>query len=712
MRFSSLLFATSMLLFGALALLPKSARAEITGQVIIARNGQPEAIIVLPDVVGRTLDKTTQIMLTQAGMELADFLKRMTGAPFKVVRCAELGEVKIDGERVTSAKVPASSYILVGESDLTRQLKMTPQLQDGAMYIKSAGNVVALLGPADGTAFTGGAVYAVHHLLESLGVRYLWPGQLGLVLPKLRDIAVPYGTLTHTPLIRQRSMRMILSSSRSLEGAKDLGLDGDYQKVLISAGALEASYTVRGLGGWTEWQNLGGNAGITGGHAFFDTWTKYGKDHPGWFALQPDGTRQQHTADRACLCLSNSELIRQIADDINAQADANPALLSVPLGLNDGGTDAFCMCKVNALGEPGCITYDPPQGKKIHLWGWDKDYVSLTDRYMVFANRVAEKVAAKHPNLLLVVDAYSLYSNPPVVTKLHPNLVVRYVPSTMDDWEAWSSKASKIFWRPNTLSAPWREAALKLNSDWAKDLQFAAHHSTIATDFDAILNNWATEGLNYYLLARLNWDPDASVDDMVNDYCEKGFGVGAKEIREYFNKADSLTRERQALMLKLSLGDPANVAVHVRLDSLAALFTPKLKDELSGLLDAAGAKIAGHGPDDEAIRQRIAFLRIGLDWTDLQARSYRMLISFKRGQPVDLAAAGALLEKRRKIMREIFQNSPLAVNVAYVNYADRGYWEPLQKAVRDAAAVKPVGNGDKTMIDADEEGRPIVVPKT
>jgi hypothetical protein len=39
---------------------------------------------------------------------------------------------------------------------------------------------------------------------------------------------------------------------------------------------------------------------MSGGNAFGHLWVKYAKDHPDWFALQPDGTRDQsRDPDRA-----------------------------------------------------------------------------------------------------------------------------------------------------------------------------------------------------------------------------------------------------------------------------------------------------------------------------------------------------------------------------------------------------------------------------
>lgn len=700
-----------VLISGMTALSPIAWAQQTSNKVTLAAAGQPTAVIVLPDPVRDNPDQATPPMVEQAGKVLAEFLKRMTGASFQTVHCADLGEVRIDGDELTSTKIPAQSYILLGESDLTRRLKIPPTPEPGGTYTRAAGNVLTFQGAVDGTPLTGGVRYAVNQFLEDQGVCYLWPGELGLVVPSHRDLSVPYGVHRFTPPIKQRGIRVVLGSSRALEGARDLGIEADYQQKLIDAGALKVPFVTRGIGGWMEWQNTCGDAGIRGGHSLGDLWDRFGKTHPGWFALQPDGTRNQHNSDRAQLCLSNTELIQQVADDLIAKADKDPHALSLPLSLNDGGADAFCMCKVNALGEPGCVTYDPAHGRKIdNMWGWNIPYVSLTDRYMTFCNRVAEKVAVKYPHLLLVVDAYSLYASPPVQTTLHPNLVVRYVPSNMDDWDAWSGKASKIYWRPNGLGSGFRFGELKFNRDFGRDLSYAAHHSTIATDFDSLFNNWATEGLNYYVIAKLSWNPDLKIDDILDEYCRDGFGPANSSIRQYFKRVDEIGTRMYPRVAALAAGDPAKIAVSARADAIPEFWTPAVFAELHSLLQQADRQAAGDAPENQLIRRRIDFLRIGLDWTQMQSRAYSVLIAYNRKQPVDLIAAGQLLAERKVMMHRIFEQSPLAVNVANLNFGDRGYWQNFQKAVATATGTSKSKDG-ATTVDADENGRPIIVPQ-
>ena len=48
---------------------------------------------------------------------------------------------------------------------------------------------------------------------------------------------------------------------------------------------------------------------------------------------------------------------------------------------------------------------------------------SYTDRLCVFANRIAQQVHAKNPDIVFGMLAYANYIRPPVREKLHPSIV-------------------------------------------------------------------------------------------------------------------------------------------------------------------------------------------------------------------------------------------------------------------------------------------------
>ena len=56
-------------------------------------------------------------------------------------------------------------------------------------------------------------------------------------------------------------------------------------------------------------------------------------------------------------------------------------------------------------------------------------------------------------------------------------------------------------------------------------------------------DGYAINGLNYYLLARLLWNPSADVRALQADYIEKGFGRGAPAVARYFERLENRWRE-------------------------------------------------------------------------------------------------------------------------------------------------------------------------
>jgi len=626
------------------------AAAELT----LVADGQPKALIVLP-----SKDVASSIEPAAARI-LADHLFQMSGARLPIAREDELGEMKVEGGHLVpeSGKVGESveAFVLVGEGDVAKRLAVTSQgIGPGGMLMKTDGNVLALMGPRS-PSDPFGTRHAVISFLEHLGCRYLWPGELGKVVPKQATVAVGALDVRYTPKIGQRHIRFQSLSSRAEVGLDRLQLTKEqWTEARKKAMATESEIS------WGNWHRLGGRLGIHGGHSgagLKGGWEKHGKEHPEWFALQPDGTRDQSKAGgRFRLCMSNRGLIAYVAESIIEQVKENPNVVSVSLSPNDGGYSSFCMCE-------GCKELDPPEASKIRMLLFDKvgeskrkeiEYVSLTDRMVSYWNGVAERVTKVHPDVLFVVDAYSCYSRPPVRQKLHPNLVVRYVPSTADGWEGWQKAGAKrIFWRPNILLANRRNGLPHVMIQRLADtMTFMADNGTLATDFDSIIHNWAVHGVNYYAAARLNWNPYLTAREILDDYCRAGFANGAEAVKHYFLKIQEIAADDEKT------------------------YTPKVIRQLRWLLNEA-EQAAG---DDETVRSRIAFLRIGLNFTELQMAINRMVEQAKVRDPaLDSNRASQLLALNYFMLRDIVRNDHLAVNAIYLMWGNGDYaaWSPIK----------------------------------
>jgi len=627
---------------------------------MLTEDGEPKAVIVLSESVHAT-DLVCKTLIAH--------VKQMSGATLPTITEKELGGARIQDGLVVpiSNKTTQGNFILLGEGVLTKQLGLTVDgIGAGGIVLKSNANSVAILWPSGEvtTKHREPNPSAVFNFLEALGCRSLWPGELGKVVPHKPTITVGNLNVRFTPPIGQRVIRFAAPDARNAtQGLASLGFTvDDYRKAKDAASNVESEST------WNAWNGLGGNIGIVGGAAgcgLRGGWAEHGKAHPEWFALQADGTREQSNAkERWRLCVSNPGLIEHVANDIMARLKGK-AQTAISLCPNDGGYSSFCQCAE-------CRKLDAQDGPRVKMLvfkkvgGSERDEVdgpALTDRFVHYWNAVVERVTKVVPDQLFLVEAYSYYSDPPVHEKLHPNLVLRYVPNTAEGWKGWQAAGAKrVYWRPNNFHSGYRDAYLSPRArENCATLAYLAQHGMLATDMDSIYHNWATQGLHYYTIARLTWNPSLDYDAVVDDYCRTGFGAGAEDVKRYWQLAET----------------------GVVLGAVKGAF-PQVTVETINQLRASLIAAAKATEKDAPSHRRVAFLRVGLEFTALSVAAHRLA----EAEKIDEKAANETLERRWQLMRAIMQNYPLAVNVGVVAGNDEPWSRTLHwKGPSDAAKI-------------------------
>jgi len=586
---------------------------------------------------------------------LSDHLFQIAGARLKTVR----------GDQ---SAAEGSILIHVGASRLTAKLGVKAgDLRPGEIVIRTFPDALVLLGADDPLSTdANGTRYAVTTFLEDhLGVRFLWPGELGKVVPRQETIEIAAIDHRFAPLLRQRRIRMAGGfGTRMAKGGERLVVTAeDYTRFNQAAAATQSTDA-----GWAGWHRLGGSLRLMSGHSMGHMWEKYGEEHPEWFAMAPNGSRDQsNSPHRARLCVSNPDVIAAIAREKIEQINKTRQK-SVSIGPNDGGTTSFCVC-------PKCEAWDAPSERKLTLTDFSPganrrqfEHVPLTDRYVRFWNGIAERVVAVHPDTWLTADAYSVYSAPPVSAKLHPNIAIRYVGvsytkeekrrQNLDDWDQWAKAASKIYFRSNLLLAGRRQGTpVVYIHKLAEDFRKLAPNRMIGTDLDSCCHNWATQGLNYYVMSKLLWNPNLDVDALLDDYCRSGFGAGADPVKRYFLLLEELTN--QIADGQLAVTEP---------------FTDANISQLRSLLAEAGQSTR----EDSESNRRVAFLRTGLEYTDAYANIFHTYREWQaeggRLQPEMRERFKVYLDRNWENSRDIFENHHFAVNVANVAWGSWGYF--------------------------------------
>jgi hypothetical protein len=350
-------------------------------------------------------------------------------------------------------------------------------------------------------------------------------------------------------------------------------------------------------GPWFVRQRLGARIELDGGHAYDGWYETHGKTHPEWFALQPDGTRDQKLP-RERLCKSNPALWDEIARVLVEEFKADPKKRTASLAPNDGGANKFCLCDA-------CRSLDPPEAPKLSNDSQLVDpatgrpfpeYPSLSDRVFTFFNEVAKRVRTEMPDRDLVCYAYSVYRSVPVrVKSLEPNLIVGYVGLKRDEIEAWARIAPRLYIRPNDLGPAIDLGLPRNHAAWfAESVRHCVDHRAVGFDFDNCHGNWSAHGLDYYVLCKALWDPDIDVEATIDDYCRAAYGPAAAVMREYH---DLLAKVSEAVR-----SDPQLVARSPHASKLRLHYNMDVLATLERLLAKAKA-IQG---DDPGIGARIA----------------------------------------------------------------------------------------------------------
>ena len=554
-------------------------------EVVVINDGEPGVIIVVPDQFAKASQLPASrlthesVSVALAAVELADYLGKAGGKRPSLF--AESAPEAQQGNR-----------IFVGPCQASIPLVTDPLLPE-ELLVLTHGSDLHLVGGdlAPGERPCHGTLYAVYDFLErEVGVRWLFPGEHGEVVPQHRRLLLSDLNRRYQPPVAKRKVRNVAVSRE--ETFRPL-----LEKWGIPLADWKTAHGPATTGPWFVRQRLGARIELDGGHAYDGWYETHGKTHPEWFALQPDSTRDQKLP-RERLCKSNPALWDEIARVLVAEFKANPKKLTASLAPNDGGANKFCLCDA-------CRSLDPPEAPKLQNDSQLVDpatgrpfpeYPSLSDRVFTFFNEVAKRVRTEMPDRDLVCYAYSVYRSVPVrVKSLEPNLIVGYVGLKRDEIEAWARIAPRLYIRPNDLGPAIDLGLPRNHAAWfAESVRHCVDHRAVGFDFDNCHGNWSAHGLDYYVLCKALWDPDIDVEATIDDYCRAAYGPAAAVMREYH---DLLAKVSEAVR-----SDPQLVARSPHASKLRLHYNTDVLATLERLLAKAKA-IQG---DDPGIGARIA----------------------------------------------------------------------------------------------------------
>jgi len=600
-------------------------------RLTLVRNGQPTSVIV-------TRDRPTEGQ-SQAVDELQEHIRLMSGATLPVVP-----EQRVQPD---SSKV----LILVGQGKLVKRLGVdTTKLEPETFLVKTSDNALILAGDDGGSKSNArtGTLWAVYDFLQDqLGCRWIWPGEIGRVVPRRQTIQVGDLDVQETPFIKIRDIRMTVQDKHRAAYEKEgLGRLLDLGKTYDRISEDERV--------WLRRMRMGRSFRLSYGHAFTDWWEKYRDTHPDIFALQPNGKRQPSKSSKpefVKMCVSNPKLWELQLAPIKKYAEEGARGLWLNACENDG-SGGFCTCSQ-------CRAWDADPNAQTAVVGTVEDGSdvdglqgrgdlpeNLSDRYARWYNELAVRARQFDPEVRVIAYAYSRYRSPPLkLDQIEPNVWIGYVgfnayprmadyrQMSVNEWLGWSRRGATVFLRSNSFFYYGEGAPFVASHQLAEDMKFQVENGLRATDFDCLQGYWATTGPSYYLLARLLWDTGADPDVVLEEFYG-AFGPAKAVVKEYFDYWEDFT---------VRLGNDPGFAELNRADRMRAY--PKVygRDAFTkarAILAKAEPLLSRASPEE---RERFRNIELGLQHGTL------LVEALADGKTSSGAAGKELMDFRRQI---------------------------------------------------------------
>ncbi len=455
-----------------LSLVPVSASAQDGPSMVLLAEGGAS---MLPIIVAPTASETTR----GVAAELADYLKRISGATFAV----ETG----DGHRGivvgTLAEFPDASL------DESLAIRDTFDGKE-AFAIRTEPERVRLIGATD-----LGASHAVFRLLEHLGCRWYFPAPEWENIPTLSTLSVALNE-TDRPAIPSRRIWWNFAFF-------------DYQQ-----GECEAAYRA-----WSRHNRMAQSQTIWCGHA----WQSIISDNQATFDAHPEHlalVAGKRTGPQFC---STDPAVRAMATEwALAQLRRDPKLDMVSMETSD--MDGHCECEIcvksgtisdRAFGLANevarAVAAEFP-GKQVGLYAYNDHseppsfdlepnvYVQLTAGF-TRGRYTFEELLERWPEKTRNIGFYDYYS------------------FWLWDWDM----------PPGGLGGNLKSLRERI----------PRYAKLGATSLDAESgNNWGIHGRGYYIANRLMWNPQVDVDALLTDFYTTAFGPAAATMARYYERLD------------------------------------------------------------------------------------------------------------------------------------------------------------------------------
>ena len=420
--------------------------------------------------------------------ELQKCLKEISGASFKI-------------ENDNSEQ--SDKEIIVGYNKHSQQLlgnkfKIPALLDESFVYKNVKSNIVLVGGKQRGT------MYAVFSFLENLfGVRWYTPEVT--VVPQREKYSFNYINHFGKPSIQVRNDFYYEAFNPSWAAHNKINGAMGFRK---QHGDIEGYWAV---------------------HTFYRFMppSEFYEIHPEYYSLI-DGKR---IYERSQLCLTNPKVLEIITERLKLAMKENPSNLIYSVSQNDWGNP--CQCD-------NCQTIVDEEGSQSGIMVW-------------FVNQVADRIKVEFPNKYVGTLAYQYTRNPPEKIKPNDNVVIRLCSieccfshdfnscpenqEFLSDLQRWSAISPHLYIWDYVVNFSHYIMPYPNFNVLQSNMRTFRDNSSIGIMEQAAYQSRGGEfaELRAHVIAKLLWDVNSDVDQVINDFMYGYYGRGGQYIREYFD---------------------------------------------------------------------------------------------------------------------------------------------------------------------------------
>jgi uncharacterized protein DUF4838 len=434
--------------------------------LVIVKDGKSYAEIIIPKQASNIIRNSADL--------LAEYIYKSCGVKVNISE-----ENSID---------PNTAHIYLGKTKFSKYHEITGKGLGKQGFIIAFPNErsMVIAGQTDDAVEFG-----VYELLERyLGVRWLFPGELGEYVPAKKELVLKRNKIKQKPAFLSRLVSGLPPQGGKLWGRRN-----------------------RMLGTMTFHHNLG---------KLFNP-KKYTRTHPHFYPVINGKRRIPTTLVGWQPCFTAKGSVDEAAKNIISSFKRNPARTSFSLGGNDNS--GFCECA-------GCSALD---GNKINSVGSP----SRSESYYRWCNAVVEKVLAEYPDKYFGLLAYNDVIDPMKKNKLNSHIV----PYLCYDRMIWLNKDNEL--KGKELNNRWAEKISKLGwydyiygckfyiiprvyfHQMAENLRYGYNNKLRYYYAEAYPTADWREGPKLYILLKLLWNPNQDVDKLLKEWCELAVGKKA-----------------------------------------------------------------------------------------------------------------------------------------------------------------------------------------